>query len=103
VNGEALLEAQLGYVPPGRDALRIEAEASSRLLLIGGEPLGEQIVMWWNFLGRSHDEIVEARRSWMQEVAAPELADRRYGRIPNDPLPPLPAPELPNVRLRPRS
>jgi redox-sensitive bicupin YhaK (pirin superfamily) len=102
VNGEALPEAHLGYVPPGRDTIRIEAESSSRLLLIGGKPLGEQIVMWWNFVGRSHDEIVEARRQWTEEIATPGLAERRYGRIPNDPLPPLPAPEMPHVRLRPR-
>ena len=102
VDGEALPEAHLGYVAPGRDTLRIEAESSSRVLLIGGQPLGEQIVMWWNFMGRSHDEIVEARRQWIEEIATPDLGERRYGRIPDDPLPPLPAPEMPHVRLRPR-
>ena len=40
-----------------------------RALLIGGEPLGEQIVMWWNFVGRSHEEIVAYR--------APGGGDRR--------------------------
>ncbi len=102
VNGRNLPEANLGYLPPGRDSIRIEADTSSRLLLIGGEPLGEQIVMWWNFIGRSHDEIVEARRQWTEEIATPGITDRRYGRIPDDPLPPLPAPEMPHVRLRPR-
>jgi redox-sensitive bicupin YhaK (pirin superfamily) len=102
VNGEALPEARLGYVPPGREVLRIEAESSSRVLLIGGRPLGEQIVMWWNFIGRSHDEIAEARRQWTEEIATAGLGERRYGRIPDDPLPPLPAPEMPHVRLRPR-
>ena len=102
VDGHSLAEAHLGYVPLGRDTIRIEAESSSRLLLVGGRPLGEQIVMWWNFIGRNHDEIVEARRQWTEEIATLDIADRRYGRIPDDPLPPLPAPEMPHVRLRPR-
>ena len=38
----------------------------ARLLLLGGTPLGEQIVMWWNFIGRSHDEIVDFRERWQQ-------------------------------------
>ena len=32
------------------------------MLLLGGEPFAEEIVMWWNFIGRSHDEIVGVPR-----------------------------------------
>jgi hypothetical protein len=31
------------------------------VLILGGEPLGEQIVMWWNFVARTHDEVVSYR------------------------------------------
>ncbi len=34
------------------------------LMLLGGEPFEEEIVMWWNFVGRSHDEIVAQREAW---------------------------------------
>ncbi len=102
VDGADLPQDRLGYLPLGRDAIRLESDVPSRALLIGGVPLGEQIIMWWNFIGRSHDEIVEARRQWTEEIATPELAERRYGSIPDEPLPPLPAPEMPHVRLRPR-
>jgi redox-sensitive bicupin YhaK (pirin superfamily) len=102
----------LGVVPTGRDELRIEAgDEPVRALLIGGEPLGEQIIMWWNFVGRSHDEIVAYREQWQREViegradgepdaGAPDAG--RFGRVEGYDGSPLPAPELPNVRLRPR-
>ena len=80
------------------------------MLLIGGEPLGEQIVMWWNFVGRSHEEIVEYRAQWQAEIGAEDaLADAgtepaglRFGTFPAGEPAPLPAPALPNARLRPR-
>ena len=54
-------EHRLGFVPPGRGVLGLRAhDAPVRLLLLGGPPLGERIVMWWNFVGRSHDEVAEA-------------------------------------------
>ena len=87
-----------------------------RALLLGGPPFEEDIVMWWNFIGRTHDEIVEYRRQWQAEIGADEgeggSADSarepgdsprlRFGRFPPDQPAPLPAPALPNARLRPR-
>lgn len=65
------------------------ARAGSRLLLIGGEPFGEDVLMWWNFVGRSHQEIADARADWentaprfgevsdcRERIAAPELSGR---------------------------
>ena len=40
----------------------------ARILLLGGAPFGEQIVMWWNFIGRSHDEVVGFRAQWQADV-----------------------------------
>ena len=34
------------------------------MLVLGGPPFGEEIVMWWNFVGRSHEEVVAAQASW---------------------------------------
>lgn len=97
--------AQLGVVPAGVGALTLEAgDSPLRALLIGGVPLGEQIVMWWNFVGRSHDEIVAFREQWQAEVIGGTDADGRFGHVDGYSGGPraLPAPELPNVRLRPR-
>lgn len=94
----------LGVVPTGAELLRIEAPAGPlRVLVIGGAPLGESIVMWWNFIGRNHDEIAEWRAQWQHEVVAGADPVGRYGRVVGYPGAPLPAPELPNVRLRPRT
>jgi pirin-like protein len=55
-----------------------------RTLFIGGEPFDEQLVMWWNFVGRDHDEIVEAREEWM--------SGQRLGTVRGYAGDPLPAP-----------
>jgi quercetin 2,3-dioxygenase len=89
--------AHLAFVPQGRRSLTIAAGAApARVLLLGGEPLGERIVMWWNFIGRTHDEIVEYREAWQRENGT-----GRFGSVDYDGAR-LPAPELPNARLNPR-
>jgi redox-sensitive bicupin YhaK (pirin superfamily) len=108
VNGERVTQDQLAYVAPG-DPLEIVADDLTHLLLIGGRPLGEEIVMWWNFVGRDNDDITEARADWMAQISdndgviqdGTEIYDGRFG-IVGDHLPPVPAPALPNVRLMPR-
>jgi redox-sensitive bicupin YhaK (pirin superfamily) len=103
IDGHLVARDEIAYLSTGRENITIEAgELPLRALLIGGEPLGEQIVMWWNFIGRTHDEIVEFRRQWQTDVIAGEDNGGRFGRVLGYPGPALPAPELPNVRLRPR-
>ncbi|QAY69351.1 pirin family protein [Xylanimonas protaetiae] len=104
---------QLGYVAPGRDRLVIEAgpDAPARTVLLGGVPFEEDIVMWWNFVGRSHDDVARARADWMAQVAddgagtryADGAAGRRFGEVHGYAEGPLRAPVLPDVRLRPRT
>lgn len=103
LQGVEIPATHLGVVPVGAAELVIEAgDAAVRALLIGGEPLGEQIVMWWNFVGRSHDEVVAYREQWQAEVIGGTAADGRFGELVGYDGSALPAPELPNVRLRPR-
>jgi hypothetical protein len=109
VNGEEVKQHQLAYVAPG-EGLLIEAADLSHVLVIGGRPLGEEIVMWWNFVGRDHDEIVGAREDWMAQITdndgtvtdSSQIHDGRFGIVTDDHLPPVPAPALPNARLKPR-
>ena len=62
----------------GRDAARsAPARRAARLFLLGGEPFDEELLMWWNFVARSHDEVVEAREEWTAAVGG---ADTRFGR-----------------------
>ncbi len=64
VEGESLSTSDLLYLAPGRDGCDIEVSAGSRLLLIGGEPFGEDVLMWWNFVGRGKAEISGFVQQW---------------------------------------
>jgi redox-sensitive bicupin YhaK (pirin superfamily) len=103
VNGRPVARAEIAYLSAGAESITIESgDEPLRGLLIGGEPLGESIVMWWNFIGRSHEEIVAFRTRWQADVIADGDEDGLFGRVRDYDGSPLPAPELPNVRLKPR-
>jgi redox-sensitive bicupin YhaK (pirin superfamily) len=97
LDGTELARAELGYVGTGVERLVLSnpTAETARVLLLGGEPFREQIVMWWNFVGRSHDEIVAFREAWQAE-------SERFGRVEGYPGQRLPAPPLPNARIKPR-
>ena len=109
VDGEELKPGDLGFASAGRTTLTITARDEARLLVLGGPPFGEAIVMWWNFIGRSHEEVEAFRQDWQDQItadgavvpAATSVADGRFGVVDHD-LPPIPAPVLPNVRLKQR-
>jgi redox-sensitive bicupin YhaK (pirin superfamily) len=99
LDDEKLARADLGYVGTGADHLRLAnpGDEPARVVLLGGEPFVEPLVMWWNFVGRSHEEIAELREEWQRE-------SDRFGRVEGyrGVTQHLPAPPLPNVRIRPR-
>ncbi|WP_395657162.1 pirin family protein [Nocardioides sp.] len=103
VAGTDAKPADLAYVPPGRSTVTLTSyDEPVRLLVLGGPPFGEPIVMWWNFVGRSHEEIVGFRAEWQQQITDAGLVDGRFGVPVGERLPPIPAPPLPNARLKER-
>lgn len=102
VAGAGVGQSELLFVPAGPRTLTITAEqGTARILLLGGEPLGERIIMWWNFIGRTHEEIVEVRDRWQAQA----FGGDRTGGLPYGPVPEqwqelIPAPPLPNGRLK---
>lgn len=82
------------YLGDSRDEVEVTTAQGALLFLIGGEPFDDEIVMWWNFAGRTHEEIVEARTDW-------EAASPRFGVVEGHDVR-IPAPPLPDVRLMPR-
>ena len=105
LNGRQLGHRDLGFVSRGHTELRITAGNDPvRVLVIGGEPLNEEILMWWNFVGRNHEEVVAFRQQYQAEIGAEpgDTAEDRFGPFPPDTPAALPAPALPTVRLRPR-
>lgn len=146
VRGVPVDEHALAYVPPGTARLSVTApDVPARVLLLGGAPFEEKIVMWWNLIGRSHEEIVAWRREWQDQIRVGEIGEAaydgdgvdpnggtirvprdagglreapsgaarvvsdaqqvrpgRFGVVAGDHLAPIPAPRLPNARLRER-
>jgi quercetin 2,3-dioxygenase len=93
---EEVNESNLGYWPTGNSSLSIEAKSEDVIaILLGGRPMQEKILMWWNFIERTHEEIVEARSQWNQRSA-------RFGQFDDDIGDWIPAPDLPNLVLQPR-
>jgi quercetin 2,3-dioxygenase len=100
VEGGPLERHRLSHLGQGRSTLTVEAPEGGIALLLGGEPFGEQMVMWWNFIGRSHEEIVEQREAW--NGSGVEDVPERFGQVLGFDGPRLLAPPLPNTRLKPR-
>ncbi|GAA4673205.1 pirin family protein [Gordonia humi] len=98
VAGVEIGHASLAYVGTGASTLTLDnpTDRPARLILLGGEPFEEDIVMWWNFVGRDHDEIAGFRTEW-------ESGASRFGTVDGwGPDQRIPAPPLPNSRLKPR-
>ncbi|MDA8439710.1 MAG: pirin family protein [Propionibacterium sp.] len=100
VDGVRLDRAVMGVRDAGLDHLRLTnpTDAPARVMLLGGTPFDEGIVMWWNFIGRSHDDIVRLREEWN------EAPDDRFGRVAGyrGQVQRLQAPPLPPLTLKPR-
>ncbi|MFF4145315.1 pirin family protein [Streptomyces sp. NPDC001698] len=95
--GTLVAPAEMGYAHPGVDTLTLtnESDDIARTVLLGGTPFEEEIVMWWNFIGRSHEDIAKARDEWQN-------SSDRFGAVEGYPGHRLPAPTLPNAVITPR-
>lgn len=96
LSGDAVLDGQplrpddLYYLPPGATAAALRSERGARVFLIGGTPFAEPVLMWWNFVARTPEEIEQARRDWQEH---------RFAEVPTYSGPRIEAPEL-ALRLR---
>ena len=92
--GTRLAPGSMLYLGCGRADLRVTAvDGPARVLLVGGAPFEERIVMWWNFVARDNDEIVAARAAWNERTG--------FADVPGFDGYRLTAPALPPGRLRP--
>ncbi|MGW4241061.1 pirin family protein [Nocardia sp. NPDC004722] len=97
VDGTPVEPGSLFYLGSDRESIRLHDTAGAHLLLLGGEPFGEDLVMWWNFVARSHEEIEQARDDWEKHDVG-RFADIA-GHTPEQRIP---APPLPGLHLKPR-
>ena len=86
---------QLLYLGNSRRSLHLRSPYGGQVIILGGQPFAEDIVMWWNFIGRSHAEIVEFRSAWAER-------DPRFLPIVNRSEKAMEAPPMPTVQLKPR-
>jgi redox-sensitive bicupin YhaK (pirin superfamily) len=88
LQGDVLLEGRsieggtLHYLGTNRDQLQLTGTANSRILMIGGEPFSESIVMWWNFVATTQEEIAQAREDWVHHQRFGEVKAYRGSRLP---------------------
>ncbi|MBD0694345.1 pirin family protein [Streptomyces sp. CBMA123] len=94
VDGVPVEPGSLLYLGCGRRELPLLARSEASALLLGGAPFEERIVMWWNFIGRSTEDIARARADWM--------TGDRFGEVHGYDGARLAAPELPDAPLKAR-
>ncbi|MFJ6805496.1 pirin family protein [Streptomyces anulatus] len=94
VDGVRVLPGSMLYLGCGRTELPLRGVSDAGLMLLGGEPFEEELVMFWNFIARSGEEIVQARNDWEK--------GSRFGEVRGYDGARLPAPELPATPLKPR-
>ncbi|MFG3046482.1 pirin family protein [Streptomyces sp. NPDC048202] len=94
VDGVPVTPGSMLYLGCGRHSLPLHADSDASIMLLGGEPFAEELIMWWNFVGRTQDDISQAREDWMR--------GSRFGEVKGYDGHPLPAPQLPPVPLKPR-
>lgn len=92
--GTLLAPGSLLCLGTGRGSVELAAAEGTRVFLLGGEPLGESLLMWWNFVGRTPEDIASAAADWAH--------GERFGQVTGYRAPPLAAPPLDAARLIPR-
>jgi quercetin 2,3-dioxygenase len=85
VGDQTALPGRLAFLGAGRNELRVSVLEPSRALLLGGRPFPDRLLMWWNFVARTREEIDAAYRDWAARSS-------RFGEV---------ASSLPRVEVEP--
>ncbi|MCU1498465.1 MAG: Pirin domain protein [Acidimicrobiales bacterium] len=64
IEGRPLAVGQVAYLGPQRGSVSLSTDGPGRILVLGGVPWEEKVVMWWNFVARTRDELTAAYRDW---------------------------------------
>jgi len=94
VDAQAIEPGTLLVAAPGREHCDLACDAAAQLLLIGGAPFDEPLLVWWNLVARTQAEIEAAAADWND--------GRRFGEVAGTTLPRIPAPDLAGLRLKAR-
>lgn len=92
IDGEVLEPGALLYLGTGRSSLHLACDDAAQMLLVGGEPFGEEILLWWNFVARTQEDLHTASADWN--------AQRSFGEVKGSPSPRLVSPDIGAIKLR---
>ena len=95
VDGVPIEPGTMLYLGCGRRELALRSDEGGAVMILGGEPFEEEIVMWWNFIGRTGEEVAGFREAW-------QAGERRFGEVRGYEGDRLAAPPLPGVPLKAR-
>jgi redox-sensitive bicupin YhaK (pirin superfamily) len=96
VQGALITPGLLAHLPPGLSRITLSPASGrpwARFFVIGGAPFAERLLMWWNFVARTGEEIAQAREDWTAG---------RFGEVHGYAGEPLAAPALPGIPLKAR-
>jgi redox-sensitive bicupin YhaK (pirin superfamily) len=86
VDGDAQLDGE--DIPPGRmlvlepgEEPMLSADASARVVVVGGAPLGRRRI-WWNFVSSRRERIVQASEDWASGRFAPVPGETEFIPLP---------------------
>lgn len=63
IDGDSFVHADFAILEPGVEGC-INANTKARVALFGGEPLGSERFMWWNFVSSRKSLIEQAKLDW---------------------------------------
>ncbi|WP_339490881.1 pirin family protein [Pseudomonas sp. EL_65y_Pfl2_R95] len=74
----------------GPAASRVLALEHSRVMVLGGEPIGERFI-YWNFVSSSQDRLAQAASDWAAgKMKLPDADDEEFTPLPDEPVPSTP-------------
>lgn len=86
VEGRRIDAGNMLVFAPGEPVLFI-ALTASRVMLLGGEPVGPRFIEW-NFVSSSKDRIEQAKADWLaQRMKLPDLDNQEFVPLPSGPAP----------------
>lgn len=86
LDGRRLAPGALHYLGTHRHGLDLTSKAAAHAVLIGGAPFGESVMIWWNFVARTADEIAAARDDWEHHRRFGEVSAYRGERLSAPPF-----------------
>ncbi len=92
IDGVRLERDRLYDLGTGRQELAAVSHTGAKLVLIGGRPFGETILMWWNFVARTQEELQAARTAWETHEWFPEVRAYQGPRLAAPPFAGRPLP-----------